>query len=92
MQTEVTRDSNGERTASVSGDFGAYVGGQALSGAARETLDYVRERSLNALDLVYVPTGTPVTMHVEAQIEFNYDPDGRRLSHVSTGVANAYLD
>ncbi len=92
VQTEVTRDSNGERTASVSGDFGAYVGGQALSGAARETLDYVRERSLNALDLVYVPTGTPVTMHVEAQIEFNYDPDGRRLSHVSTGVANAYLD
>ncbi len=92
VQTEVTRESDGERTTGVTGDFGAFVGGQALSGAALETLDYVRDRSLNAVDLVYVPTGTVVSIHVEAQIEFNYDPDGRRLSHVSTGVSNAYLD
>lgn len=92
VQTEVTKDSDGERTTGVTGDYGAFVGGQALSGAALETLDYVRDRSLNAVDLVYVPTGTVVSIHVEAQIEFNYDPDGRRLSHVSMGVSNAFLD
>ena len=65
----------------VDGDVYEYAAGQGLSGATGEIADYIRERAVDAFDVVYVPPGINVQIFVETEIPIDYDTLGRRLHY-----------
>ncbi len=71
------------------GSTSKYIGSKALSGGANELTDYLRERARNAVDLVFLEAGQEVVLHVEDQIEIDYEPNGRKLeyAHPSSSLA-----
>jgi integrating conjugative element protein (TIGR03752 family) len=88
---ETTVASDGFVQSFFSGNSGEYIGSKALAGSLSELTNYLRERQANAVDLVFVPSGQEVVLHVEDQIELDYEPDGRRLNHAFSLSAMAGL-
>jgi cell division protein ZapB len=80
-QTTTQQATDGTLTQYFSGNSGDYVASRTLSGSLTELADYLRERQANAIDLVFVESGQDVVVHVETQIDIDYDPQGRRLDH-----------
>jgi len=65
----------------ITGDKGDYVLGKSVSGFSEELLAYFRDRMANAFDVVFIPTGIPLSIHIEEEIQFDYDPNGRMIDH-----------
>ena len=80
-ETSTVRNRDGDYQTILDGDVGRYVLGRSISGGLKEAVEYVRSRMRDAYDVVYVGTGRRFTVHVEDQIEFDYDPKGRKLDH-----------
>jgi integrating conjugative element protein (TIGR03752 family) len=80
-QKTTTQNSDGSTTSFFSGDKGEYMAGQTLAGSLSELTSYLRERQRNAVDLVYLDAGAEVVLHVESQIEIDYEPEGRKLNY-----------
>jgi len=70
----------------VDGDFGRYVAGSGLAGAAREVARWLRERQAQHYDAVYVPPGARVAVHVDEALHIDYDPAGRRVRHAAVAL------
>ncbi len=68
-------------TSSVTGDTGRFVLGRASAGAAGEYGKWLDERAAGAFDAIYVAPGVHVAIHLDRQIDIDYDPAGRRVSH-----------
>jgi len=82
-QKKTTQYSDGSTSSYFDGDEGRYVAGQTLAGSLSELTAYLRERQRGAVDLVYLDAGQDVVVHVESQIEIDYNPEGRKLDHAS---------
>ncbi|MEW8139165.1 MAG: TIGR03752 family integrating conjugative element protein [Candidatus Thiodiazotropha endolucinida] len=80
-QRTTTQFGDGTTTSFFSGDEGKYIAGQTLAGSLSELTQYLRERQRNAVDLVYLDAGQDIVLHVESQIDIDYDPEGRKLNH-----------
>lgn len=80
-QKTTTQFNDGTTSSFFDGDEGKYVAGQTLAGSLSELTSYMRERQRSAVDLVYLDAGQDVVLHVEAQIDIDYDPEGRKLDH-----------
>ncbi len=92
-ETTQVRDSNGNIVSFVSGESKNYIASKTFSGMLGETADYVKERQADAIDVVYIPSGKDLIIHVEEQIKFDYDPNGRKLDHANTQADTAsYFD
>lgn len=90
--TQVT-DAGGNVVSFVSGESKDYIASKTLSGMLGETSEYIKERQADAVDVVYIPSGQKLTIHPEEQIEFDYEPDGRKLNHEQINAAsNTYFD
>lgn len=68
-------------TSTVTGDTGRYVLGRAAAGAGGELGKWLDERAAQAFDAVYVAPGARIAVHLDRQIDIDYDPAGRRVSH-----------
>tara|TARA_R110002074_G_scaffold219749_1_gene390438 strand:+ start:18845 stop:20248 length:1404 start_codon:yes stop_codon:yes gene_type:complete len=75
--------SAGGLTGGVTGDVGAYVLGKSLAGGSEELAQWLLERQSQSFDAVFVPAGVAVAIHVDRAIPIDYEPQGRKLSHVS---------
>jgi len=75
--------STGSMQSFFSGDSSKYIGARALSGGLKELSEYMRERQRNAVDIVFLEAGQQVVLHVEDQIEIDYDPNGRKLEYAN---------
>jgi integrating conjugative element protein (TIGR03752 family) len=82
-QKTTTQHSDGSTSSFFSGEKGDYIAGQTLADSLAELTAYLRERQRNAVDLVYLDAGQDVVLHVESQIEIDYEPEGRKLDHAS---------
>ena len=78
----------------VSGDTKQFLVAETFAGTMKEMADYIKERQLNSVSLVYLPTGQDVTLHIEQSINIDYDINGRRLVHDDqvTAVAHRSFD
>ena len=72
----------GDSRSTVTGEAGRYALGEALSGGTREARRWLDERQRQSFDAIFVPPGTPLTLHVEQEIAIDFKPAGRRVSHV----------
>lgn len=70
------------------GDSKRFMKAKTVTGMANETAEYIKERQAEAIDIVYVESGTEVVIHVEDEIKFDYDPEGRKLNHVTSHNGN----
>ena len=69
----------------VDGDVGRYAAGKGLAGAAEEVARWVLDRSAQEYDVVYVPPGARVAVHVDEELRIDYDPAGRMVDHEDAG-------
>ena len=81
-QLTYDNDSNGLRSAYVSGNSYSYAASQGIGKTANEIADYVRERAADAFDVVYVPQAQQVQLIIEQQINIDYDKNARKLSYI----------
>lgn len=90
MQTTTTRDALGGSSTVVTGSEGDYIAGQTGTATLNELAAYLRDRMDQAVDIVYLDAGKDVVIHVEEQIDIDYDPVGRKLSHVALSQQAAW--
>ncbi len=83
QQTTVISD-EGNVQQFFDGSTGDFIAAKTLQGGLNELTGYLRERQANAVDLVFIPAGLDLVVHVETQINIDYQPDGRKLHHAST--------
>ena len=84
--TSVASGVTGGATTVVDGDIGRYAAGRGLSGAAQEVARWLRARQAQEYDVVYVPPGARVAVHVDEELRIDYDPAGRLVHHERTGT------
>ncbi|CBL45392.1 Hypothetical protein HDN1F_35100 [gamma proteobacterium HdN1] len=83
-ETTTQRDGVGGGTSTaVTGDMGNYIAGQTGTATLNELAAYLRDRMDQAVDIIYLDAGKDVTIHVEKEITIDYDPAGRKLSHIA---------
>ena len=89
-----TNDENTVITTILEGDTGDFLLGETGAGSLKELALYLRERQMDAIDLVFIETGQLVTLHVEQEITIDFDPNGRRLVHneFSSEIAGSSFD
>ena len=68
-----------------------YVLGQALGGGLKETADWFRQRYGQMFDAVYVPPGREVAVHIDKQINIDYDRQARQVKYGQTSQ-QSHLD
>ena len=68
----------------VTGNNGKYILGQALGGGLKETADWFRQRYGQTFDAVYVPPGREVAVHIDQQINIDYDRMSRKVKYGQT--------
>lgn len=80
---ETTRitSAQGDTRESVTGDSVRNSGYETLSGGASAISEWLQERQEQSFDVVYVDTGSNVSLHIDAELPINYDHNGRKLRH-----------
>lgn len=88
-QAQTTRETNAQGITQqfISGNTYEFAAAQGISGTANEIAEYVRERSANAFDVVYVPQAQKVQLIVEKQINIDYNTEGRKISYMKSDYA-----
>lgn len=90
-QISYRQDQNGNYQAILDGNVWQFVFGKGVSGTASEIADYVRERTANAFDVVYVDQGQSVQIMLDTQIPIDYDAKARKVNYYAEPeTANAY--
>ena len=79
----------GGANSAVTGDKGRYVWASALQGGVKETDEWLKERMENSYDAIFAPPGMQLAVHLDRELQIDYDPQGRRLSHV-TGQSDPF--
>lgn len=75
----------------VTGNQGKFILGQAIGGGLKESADWFRKRFAENFDAVYVPPGHRVSIHIEKEIEIDYNAQGRKVKYGSKST-NSQLD
>ncbi|WP_435372991.1 TIGR03752 family integrating conjugative element protein [Aquisalimonas lutea] len=65
----------------VSGDAGNFIAGRAASGAIEEVVGWLERRQQNHFDAIFAPAGQTVAVHIDRELQIDYEIDGRRVSH-----------
>ena len=73
----------GGSNSAVTGDKGRYVWASALQGGVKETDEWLKERMENSYDAIFAQPGMKLAVHLDRELQIDYDPQGRRLSHVT---------
>jgi integrating conjugative element protein (TIGR03752 family) len=85
-QTTTTESAQTDTTSTaVTGSRGAYVLGQAASGATDEVTNWILARLKNSFDAVVTPAGQKVVLHIEQEIAIDKPARPRRLDHQQGG-------
>ena len=81
-QTTTTESAqSGTTSTAVTGSRGAYVLGQAASGATDEVTNWILGRLKSSFDAVVTPAGQKIVLHVEQEIAIDRPAKPRRLDH-----------
>ena len=66
---------------STTGDAAKRAGGQAVADGFGSVSEWLSARQQDSFDAVFVPSGTKVAVHIETQLDIDYDPNGRKLAY-----------
>lgn len=91
-QVSYRQNSDGNYTAMLDGNVWRFVFGRGISGTATEFANYVRERTANAFDVVYVDQGQNVQIMLNAMVPIDYDANARKVNYYSEPSRTSYYD
>ena len=80
-QVNYKQNSDGNYSAALSGDVWKFVFGRGVSGTAAEFAQYVKERTADTFDVVYVEQGKPVQIMLDKMIPIDYDAKVRKVNY-----------
>ena len=80
-QVNYKQNSDGNYSAALSGDVWKFVFGRGVSGTAAEFAQYVKERTADTFDVVYVEQGKPVQIMLGKMIPIDYDAKARKVNY-----------
>ena len=80
-QVNYKQNSDGNYSAALSGDVWKFVFGRGVSGTAAEFAQYVKERTADTFDVVYVDQGKPVQIMLDKMIPIDYDAKARKVNY-----------
>jgi len=83
--------SNGTTVGAMSG-AGTSALSNILSGGVKDIGDWVNKLYGQAFAAVYVQPGAKVAVHLDRQLEIDYEPDGRKVKYTSGGAHASSLD
>ena len=87
ISAQVTTPTTGTVLSQVKSDkTKEYIAGKTLTGGAQELLSYLRNRMDDAIDVVLLPAGENVALHINTAITIDYDKLGRRLQHAKNKI------
>ena len=81
LETTHTLNPTGAIQSYVTGDVSRYLLGNTLSGGLQSTSDWLTRRAEQEFDAVLLPAGHKVAIHVQQELQINYDREGRKLNH-----------
>lgn len=81
LETTQSLSPSGAIQSLITGDASRYVLGKTLSGGLQSASDWFSRRAQQQFDVVLLPAGHSVAIHVEKELEINYDSKGRKLNH-----------
>ena len=81
LETTQSLSPTGAIQSFISGDTSRYVLGKTLAGGLRSTSNWLTQRAEQEFDAVLLPSGYQVAIHVDQEIQINYDRNGRKLKH-----------
>jgi cell division protein ZapB len=55
--------------------------GRTISDTTKDVAEWLDQRQSQQFDAIYVPPGASVAIHINEQIEIDYDPEGRKTQH-----------
>lgn len=87
-QTTTITGDQGNIVQGVTGEQRDFILSNGVAGALDETLDFYRDRLSNVVDVVYVPTGEFVTIHVDTEIAFDRMPSSRKIDHTVSSLGS----
>jgi integrating conjugative element protein (TIGR03752 family) len=91
-QQTVIANPLGGITSGVTGDPAQYALGETAAGSASELAQFIAERQAQQFDVVYVDTGAEVAVHLDRELQIDYDPNGRKLDYArATPLPNTGL-
>ena len=91
-QMRRTTDASGFRDTYISGNTYQYAASQGVGSTAAEIAAYVRERAMDAFDVVYVPQAHKVQIILEQQVDIDYDTQARKVSYLRNSANGARHD
>lgn len=66
---------------STDGSPGKRAAGEAVAEGMSGIKEWVIARQQDSFDAIFVPSGTKVEVHIDTQLEIDYDPKGRKLAY-----------
>lgn len=91
-QLSTQTQTDGNQQAILSGDVWSYVLGAGIGGSASELAEYVRDRSANAFDVVYVEQAQAVQIWLNDSIAIDYDSQARKVQYYPDPTPTAHYD
>ena len=79
--TTVVSGATGVITETTTGDATTRAGGEAVADGISSVKEWLQARQADSFDAIFVPSGTQVAVHIETQLEIDYDPNGRKLAY-----------
>lgn len=80
--SQVTKVTDGiESSQIVTGDIPTYAAGTALGSSSSKIEEIIEKRMEDAFDAVFLGAGKKVAIHIETQVDIDYDTAGRKIVH-----------
>jgi integrating conjugative element protein (TIGR03752 family) len=94
---EADQDSTGTVISSNGTTVGSMPAGTSalnsiLSGGVKEMGDWINKLYGQAFAAIYVQPGARVAVHLDRQLEIDYEPDGRKVKYTTGGAHASSLD
>ena len=80
-ETTTVVTTSGAIVESTTGDAVKRAGGESVADGFSSVSEWLQERQNDSFDAVFVRSGTKVAVHIETQLEIDYDPNGRKLAY-----------
>jgi len=79
--TTTVSGATGTSTSAVTGDTTAFVRNRTVSAGIDEISRWLDERQAQSFDVIYVPPGNELVVHVTRELGLDRDPQGRKVNH-----------
>jgi len=92
-ETQTTRTTDGSTIQTVVGSHLKNAGFNGVSNGFSEVKQWASDRIGQYFDVIYVPGGQHVDIHISEEIKIDYDPMGRKVQYdTHSDAAHGYMD